>query len=411
MFEVVHEIRPQARIKVVGVGGGGGNALNTMIRGGIKGVDFLAANTDAQHLTANLAPTKIQLGPTLTKGLGAGNNPEIGKNAALESQEEIAAALEGADMVFVACGMGGGTGTGAAPVIANIARSLGALTVAIVTRPFRFEGGWRQRLAEQGIGELSGATDAMITIPNQNLVALAANQTRLTFADACKLADGVLLQAVDGVVSLVNLPGIINIDFADVKTIMSNTGTALMGMGIGEGEGRMMRAVQAAVTSPLLDNVSVDGATGLIVNITGGSDMAMVEIDEAVSSIEQAASEAATVLLGPAVDDPLGPSVRVLVIATGFDVANDRIPPPQRIAPAATTASRRGMTDHYAQVPGNAPPRRTPTRTIGVPARPISAGRPPVRLRRNQPHRTQRIARRPPRHPNLPPQKTPARMT
>jgi cell division protein FtsZ len=324
MFDFEQGFRPQARITVVGVGGGGGNAINTMMAAGLTHVDFVAANTDAQHLAANRAPHKIQLGPNLTKGLGAGMNPDVGKNAALESTEEIAAALEGSDMVFVAAGMGGGTGTGAAPVIANIARSLGALTVGVVTKPFRFEGGMRGRLAEEGVNNLTSAVDAIISIPNQNLIALATNNQKMTLQESFRAADGVLLQAVDGLTRLINVAGLVNIDFADVKAIMTNAGPALMGVGRGMGDDRLVKAAQAAVTSPLLDNVALEGATGIIVNVIGGYDLSMLEVDRAVTSIEEVASQDVRLIFGAMIDESLGDEVIVTVMATGFPVQDQR---------------------------------------------------------------------------------------
>src|SRR5436305_9465420 len=257
-----------AKIKVVGVGGGGGNALNTMIMAGLTGVDFIAANTDCQALQHNRASGKIQLGAQVTKGLGAGANPEIGRQAALEDRDRILAALEGADMVFVTAGMGGGTGTGGAPIIADLARSIGALTVGVVTKPFVFEGKRRLKQAEHGIAELKNTVDTLITIPNQRLLAVADEKT--TLLDTFKKADEVLLNAVQGISDLITIPVLINVDFADVRTIMSNMGVALMGTGMATGEGRAMAAAKQAVESPLLEDIRIDGATGILINITGG---------------------------------------------------------------------------------------------------------------------------------------------
>ncbi|MCX7808896.1 MAG: cell division protein FtsZ, partial [Deltaproteobacteria bacterium] len=284
--EDTHEM--QARIKVIGVGGGGGNALNTMIQSGLEGVEFIAANTDMQALEANLAPIKIQLGQTLTRGLGAGANPEIGRRSALEEKERIQEVLQGADMVFVTAGMGGGTGTGAAPVIAQIARELGALTVAVVTRPFLFEGKRRMKNAEAGIAELAANVDTIITIPNQKLLGLDAD---LSILEAFRRADDVLVQAVRGISDLITQSGIVNVDFADVKTIMQGQGRALMGTGYGKGERRALDAVEMAINSPLLDDVSIQGAMGILLNFTAGPDIRLKEINEAASLVHQAAHE------------------------------------------------------------------------------------------------------------------------
>ena len=305
-----------ARIKVVGVGGGGGNALNTMIMAGLTGVDFIAANTDCQALQHNRATTKIQLGKQITKGLGAGANPEIGRQAALEDRERLKAALEGADMVFVTAGMGGGTGTGAAPVIADLARELGALTVGVVTKPFQFEGKRRQKQAEAGLSELKNAVDTLITIPNQRLLAVA--DERATLLDTFKLADEVLLNAVKGISDLITIPGLINVDFADVRTIMTNMGMALMGTGAAEGEGRALLAAKQAVESPLLEDVAIDGATGILINITGSAQMSLVEVNQACSLIQEAAHEDANIIFGSVIDESMGDLLKITVIATGF---------------------------------------------------------------------------------------------
>src|ERR671925_1584364 len=282
-----------AKIKVIGVGGGGGNALNTMILAGLTGVDFIAANTDCQALHSNRAKTKIQLGAQVTKGLGAGANPEIGRQAALEDKARILQSLEGADMVFVTAGMGGGTGTGGAPIIADLARSVGALTVGVVTKPFVFEGKRRLKQAEHGISELKGAVDTLITIPNQRLLAVADERT--TLLDTFKKADEVLLNAVQGISDLITIPGLINVDFADVRTIMSCMGRALMGTGRAVGERRALEAAQQAINSPLLEDVSIEGATGILINITGGPDLTLFEVNEASSLIQEAAHEEANI--------------------------------------------------------------------------------------------------------------------
>jgi len=311
-----------AKIKVVGVGGGGGNALNTMILAGLTGVDFIAANTDCQALHHNRAATKIQLGAQVTKGLGAGANPEIGRQAALEDRERIVAALEGADMVFVTAGMGGGTGTGGAPVIAELARSLGVLTVGVVTKPFVFEGKRRLKQAEYGIAQLKGAVDTLITIPNQRLLAVADERT--TLLDTFKKADEVLLNAVQGISDLITIPGLINVDFADVRTIMSNMGVALMGTGSATGDARALTAARLAVESPLLEDVQIDGATGILINITGGPDMTLVEVNQACSLIQEAAHEDANIIFGSVIDDEMGEVLKITVIATGFATRDAR---------------------------------------------------------------------------------------
>jgi cell division protein FtsZ len=305
-----------AKIKVIGVGGGGGNALNTMILAGLTGVDFIAANTDSQALQHNRAATKIQIGAQITKGLGAGANPEIGRQAALEDRDKILAALEGADMVFVTAGMGGGTGTGGAPVIADLARQVGALTVGVVTKPFIFEGKRRQKQAEGGLAELKHAVDTLITIPNQRLLAVADERT--TLLDTFKKADEVLLNAVQGISDLITIPGLINVDFADVRTIMSNMGVALMGTGTASGDQRALLAARQAVESPLLEDVQIDGATGILINITGGGNMTLVEVNQACSLIQEAAHEDANIIFGSVIDDAMGDSLKITVIATGF---------------------------------------------------------------------------------------------
>ena len=306
-----------AKIKVIGVGGGGGNAINTMINCRLEGVDFIAANTDLQALESNSAQIKIPLGHRLTKGLGAGANPDIGKNAAMEDRDRIAEVLDGADMVFVTAGMGGGTGTGAAPVIAEVARELGILTVGVVTKPFGFEGKKRRRQAEEGIQALARAVDTLITIPNERLLSVAGQKT--TMLDAFRKADEVLLNAVQGISDLITIPGLINVDFADVKTIMSDMGRALMGTGRASGERRAVEAAQQAISSPLLEDVSITGATGILINITGGPDLTLFEVNEASTLIQEAAHEDANIIFGSVIDPNLSDEVRITVIATGFD--------------------------------------------------------------------------------------------
>ena len=306
-----------AKIKVIGVGGGGGNALNTMILAGLTGVDFIAANTDCQALQSNRAHTKIQLGAQVTKGLGAGANPEIGRQAALEDKARLLQSLEGADMVFVTAGMGGGTGTGGAPVIADLARSVGALTVGVVTKPFLFEGKRRLKQAESGLAELKNAVDTLITIPNQRLLAIADEKT--TLLDTFKKADEVLLNAVQGISDLITIPGLINVDFADVRTIMSSMGCALMGTGTASGEGRSLAAARQAIESPLLEDVQIDGATGILINITGGPNMTLVEVNQACSLIQEAAHEDANIIFGSVISDEMAENIKITVIATGFN--------------------------------------------------------------------------------------------
>jgi cell division protein FtsZ len=305
-----------AKIKVIGVGGSGGNAVNTMIKSGLTGVEFIVVNTDRQALHASLADVKIAIGGELTKGLGAGANPEVGRRAALEDYHKIADVLTGADMVFVTAGMGGGTGTGAAPVIAKIAKELGILTVGVVTKPFDFEGRKRMRQAMDGIRFLREGVDSLITIPNQRLLSIAGNH--MSFMDAFKKADEVLLNAVQGISDLINHTGLINTDFADVRTIMANKGLALMGTGLGEGEHRAVEAATNAISSPLLENISVDGATGLIINVTGGPDLTAFEVNEATTLIMEAAHEDAEIIFGSVIDENMKNKVKITVIATGI---------------------------------------------------------------------------------------------
>jgi cell division protein FtsZ len=319
MFEITDTENTRlngARIKVVGVGGGGCNAVNTMIRSGLSGVEYVVANTDAQALNISLAHTKIQLGGTITKGLGAGANPEVGKKAALEDYEKISEVLKGADMVFITAGMGGGTGTGAAPVIAKLAKELGALTVGVVTKPFIFEGKKRFKQAEEGIRNLEESVDSLITIPNQRLLYLAGEN--LSLVDTFKRADEVLLNAVRGISDLINNTGHINADFADVSTVMANKGLALMGTGSAAGAGRAIKAATDAISSPLLEDISINGATGIIINITGSDSLTMHETNEAVTLIMEAADENAEIIFGTVIDNNCGDDVKVTVIATGL---------------------------------------------------------------------------------------------
>jgi cell division protein FtsZ len=317
MFELVEQITLGAKIKVIGVGGGGGNGVNTMISAKLTGVDFIAANTDAQALEANRAPVKLQLGGTITKGLGAGANPEIGRRAALEDQEKIKEYLSGSDMVFITAGMGGGTGTGAAPVIARIAREISALTVAVVTKPFLFEGKKRMRQGEDGIRELKEHVDALIAIPNQRLLSVASKTT--TLIDAFQKADEVLLHAVRGISDLIVTPGLINLDFADVRAVMAEMGLAMMGASSASGENRAVEAAQKAISSPLLEDVSISGARGILINITGGPDMSLCEVNEAAELIHKEAHEDANIIFGAVVDERMKDELRITVIATGFE--------------------------------------------------------------------------------------------
>jgi cell division protein FtsZ len=307
----------QARIKVVGVGGSGGNAINTMIQFGLEGVEFIAVNTDAQALNANNAPVKIPIGQAVTKGLGAGADPERGRKSALEDVNRLKEALVGADMVFITAGMGGGTGTGAAPVIAQLAREEGALTVGVVTKPFVFEGRQRSRRAELGLATLGDHVDTLITIPNQKLITLSDEE--LTFVEAFRKADEVLFQAVQGISDLITQEGIVNVDFADVRAVMDNMGRALMGTGCAKGEGRARLAAEQAITSPLLDDISVDGATGVLINIVGGPDMKMREIEEAATLIQEQAHEDANIIFGASIVEGMADMIKVSVIATGFN--------------------------------------------------------------------------------------------
>jgi cell division protein FtsZ len=314
----------QARIKVIGVGGSGGNAINTMIHFGLEGVEFITVNTDAQALNANLAAEKVSIGNNITRGLGAGADPERGRKAALEDAQRLKELVRGADMVFVTAGMGGGTGTGAAPVIAQLAREEGALTVGVVTKPFSFEGKQRWRRADAGIQALAEQVDTLITIPNEKLLMVADDD--LTFVEAFRKADEVLYQAVKGISDLITLDGIVNVDFADVRTVMSNMGRALMGTGMAKGEGRARIAAEHAVTSPLLDNISVEGAMGVLINVVGGADMKMREIQEAASRIQEQAHEDANIIFGASVDEAMADAIKVTVIATGFENAYEEIP-------------------------------------------------------------------------------------
>lgn len=316
MAEVKPEIETFAKIKVVGVGGGGGSAINRMVAGGIKGVGFVAINTDVQALHYNKANEKIHIGKTVTKGLGAGMNPELGKAAAEESQNEIKESLKGCDMVFITCGLGGGTGSGASPVVAQIAKDLGALTVAVITKPFIFEGGQRKNIADRAYAELSDKVDTIITVSNDKLLQIIDKKTPLL--EAFKIADDILRQGVQGIAEIITVPGVINADFADVKAVMSNAGSALMGIGQATGENKAVEAAKAAINSNLLD-MSIDGARGIVFTVTGGPDLSMTEVSEAAKVITSAADEDAKIIFGAVVDEKMKDQIKITVIATGFD--------------------------------------------------------------------------------------------
>ena len=316
---LLDETPAPARIKVIGVGGGGCNSVNRMIDAGLSGVEFIAANTDAQALSNCRAPLKLQLGSELTRGLGAGANPEVGRNAALEADKKIFDLLDGADMIFITCGMGGGTGTGATPIIAQMAQDVGALTVAVVTKPFSFEGSRRRNVAEEGIGQLAEHVDTLITIPNDRLLKFVERNTN--FTEAMCIADDVRRQAVEGIAAIMTVPGLINRDFADVRTVMKGMGHAIMGVGTASGEHRAVEAAQQAIASPLLEETSIEGARGLLINITGGSDVTLNEINEAAEIITEGADPDAQILFGAVVDSQLGDGLQVTVIATGFHTA------------------------------------------------------------------------------------------
>jgi len=371
-----------AKIKVIGVGGGGGNAINTMVAARLEGVEFIAANTDLQALRVNQAQVKIPLGRSASRGLGAGANPEVGRNAALEEKDAIAAALEGADMVFVTAGMGGGTGTGGGPVVADIAKATGALTVGVVTKPFLFEGNKRRKQAEAGLNELSNAVDTLIVIPNQRLLSVAGEN--MSLADAFKRADEVLLHAVQGISDLITVHGIVNVDFADVRTIMSSQGMALMGTGRSTGERRAVEAMQAAINSPLLEDVTLDGATGLLVNITGGPSLTLFEVNEAISMAQSAADPEANIIFGSVIDERLGNEVKITVIATGFQGRDERSRVMARRAEsleaARETAPVRNVPPPLPTEPRPAPVRREPAlATAPAPQRtPVSIRREPA---------------------------------
>lgn len=379
-------------IKVIGVGGGGGNAINNMIDNGIAGVEFMAANTDCQALEINSSPIKLQLGHGSTKGLGAGAKPEVGASAAKESIDRIEELLNGADMVFVAAGMGGGTGTGAAPIIADVARRQGALTVGVVTKPFSFEGNRRRKQAERGIEALKQAVDTLIVVPNDRLLEITTADTSML--DAFKTADQVLLNAVKGISDIITQQGVINVDFADAVSVMSGQGMALMGIGRGSGERRAVDAAHMAISSPLLEDVSVEGATGILVNVTGGPSLTLHEVNQAIALITDVAHEDANVIFGYVVDQNMGDEVTITVIATGFDRSAPRVDEPeeraaqlpvaaqQRHDPDVPTYIRRGWRQSSGTPQGGAPEGRPASGTAPAPAArrgaPVISMLPPV---------------------------------
>jgi len=346
MFELIDTVPSNAVIKVIGVGGGGGNAVKHMIENKVEGVDFICANTDAQALSDVASKTILQLGSDITKGLGAGANPEIGRAAAMEDRDRIAEALRGADMVFITAGMGGGTGTGGAPVVAEVARELGILTVAVVTRPFAFEGKKRLNIALEGLSELEQHVDSLITIPNEKLLEVLGRNTSLL--DAFREANDVLLGAVQGIADLIIRPGMINVDFADVRTVMSEMGMAMMGTGYAKGENRAQKAAESAIASPLLDDINLAGARGILVNITAGHDLSLGEFSEVGETVEEFASEEATVVVGTVIDTTMKEEIKVTVVATGLGAAAARtslqiVEEAPRPAAAAETA---GVPDY-----------------------------------------------------------------
>ena len=338
MIEFVENDRDGAQIRIVGIGGAGGNAINTMIGAGLVGVDFIVANTDVQALQMNLAPTKLQLGSDLTKGLGAGANPEIGRRSTIESEEELGRHLQGADMIFITAGMGGGTGTGGAPVAARIAKETGALTVGVVTKPFLFEGRRRMRQAEEGIRELKDNVDTLISIPNQRLLAVASRSQPLV--EAFHKADEVLLQAVRGISDLITVGGLINLDFADVRTIMAEMGMAIMGAATANGEGRAEEAARRAIASPLLEDISISGARGILINVTGGPSMTLHEVNEAATLIQDEADEEANVIFGTVINESMGEDLSITVIATGFGQTESAV---QDSRPPALSSVKGGL--------------------------------------------------------------------
>jgi cell division protein FtsZ len=368
-FEIEEPISQNARMKVVGVGGGGGNAVNRMIEEHLQGVEFISVNTDAQALVSSKSDVKIQIGKKITRGLGAGARPEVGRQAIDENRDDVARAIQNAELVFVTCGMGGGTGTGAAPVVCELAKQAGALTVGIVTRPFLFEGRKRMRQAEQGILEMRKHVDTMIVVPNERLLAVVGKG--IPFHEALKKADEVLLNATQGISSLISVTGIVNVDFADVRTVMADGGAALMGTGIGKGDTRAMEAAQQAIASPLLDNVTIAGATGVLVNITGGHDLTLGEVHQIVEIVHEAAGDDAEIIFGAVHEPAMQGEIRVTVIATGFD----------RVMQGGGNA---GFGTHYPVI-GSAHPSSAARGDQGVAARGPAVLPFPVRGDRNVP--------------------------
>jgi cell division protein FtsZ len=382
-FTFADDFSGPANIKVIGVGGGGGNAVDRMIEAGLKGVEFLAINTDAQVLRKSLAETKVQIGREITNGLGAGANPEVGRRAVEESRKHVAEALGNPNMVFITAGMGGGTGTGAAPVVADIAKAAGALTVAIVTRPFRFEGGKRTERAETGLAELKSKVDTLITIPNERLLQLVDKRTSLK--DAFKVADEILHQATKGISELITIPGLINCDFADVRTVMLEKGDALMGTGYGTGEERAVDAASQAISSPLLEDISISGARGVLINVTGGEDMSLLDVNTATSLIYEAAGSEANIIFGAVIDPAMEDQMRVTVIATGIGEIDDR--PADRDHKHQTAARPATPISLFpeptpSQPPVDQPHQSAPTHPTTPPPRPVPADAPPPRTAR-----------------------------
>jgi cell division protein FtsZ len=368
MIELVERADPGARIKVVGAGGCGGNAVNHMIEAGLRNVDFLAINTDTQALQNNTAPMRIQIGQMLTRGRGTGGNPEVGRKAALEDEEQLRESLKDAEMVFVTAGMGGGTGTGSAPVIARLAREAGALTVGVVTKPFQFEGRKRMSQAEEGLRELKNAVDTLITIPNQRLLSIASRTTSLR--ESFQKADDVLLQAVRGISELVTVHGLINLDFADVRSIMAEMGMAMMGAATASGESRAVEAAQRAISSPLLEDVSIKGARGLLINVTGGADMSLYEVNEAASLIQEEAHEDANIIFGAVIDEKVDDEIRVTVIATGFGDIEARYGNKFSSSGAPITTPIQAAATRPVD-PAEVKPASTPVQTQMLPGKPV----------------------------------------
>jgi len=367
VFELEETVAQNARMKVVGVGGGGGNAVNRMIDEHLTGVEFISINTDAQALMKNKADLKVQIGKKLTRGLGAGARPEIGRQAIEENRDDVLNVLEGADLVFVTCGMGGGTGTGASPIIAQLARDVGALTVGIITRPFLFEGKKRMRQAELGISEMAKQVDTMIIVPNERLLSVV--NKNVTFQDALKKADEVLLHATQGISTLISVTGLVNVDFADVRTVMQNGGSALMGMGAARGEDRALEAAQQAISSPLLDDVQINGSTGVLVNITGGEDLTLGEVSQINDVIHDAAGDQAEIIFGAVTDPAMDGEVRVTVIATGFDqkLGHQEGPFGRVATPGVLPFPQRSKPKIVASGAREAPPARPPQPSPEVP--------------------------------------------